>query len=83
MSHGSVVQLEPQDRLSPHTSHALVAAQLRGESRCRDSGPEAVVDAVAEEIEQLGLVPDREELNHRYGRPSGVSPTLLNLRATR
>jgi hypothetical protein len=81
MSHGTVVQLKPNHRLGPDTAHAVVAAQLRGESRCRDAGPSDVVAAVAREIERLGLEPDRDELGQRYGQPSGL-PEVLASRPT-
>ncbi|GAB3436987.1 hypothetical protein GCM10027517_07900 [Phycicoccus ginsengisoli] len=76
MSHGTVVQLKPNHRLGSDTAHAVVAAQLRGESRTPDAEPEAVVAAVASEIEDLGLQPDREELAQRYGQPTGLPEVL-------
>lgn len=72
MSEGNVVQLERNHRLGQDTAHAVVAAQLRGESRTRDAAPEVVVAAVAHEIEALGLEADRTELAERYGQPTGV-----------
>ena len=72
MSEGNVVQLERNHRLGQDAAHAVVAAQLRGESRTRDASPEAVVAAVAQEIEDLGLEADRAELVQRYGQPDGV-----------
>lgn len=66
MSYGCVVKLKPNRRLRPETAHAVVAAQLRGEARARDEEPSVVVDAIAHEIEGLGLVPDQEELGRRY-----------------
>ena len=65
MSNGTVVQLAPGQVLDEGSQHALVAAQLRGEARAeRDGSP--VVDAVAREIEALGMEPDRTELRRRY-----------------
>ena len=79
MSSGNVVQLERNHRLGADTAHAVVAAQLRGESRSRDAAPEAVVAAVAREIEDLGLEADRAELAERYGQPTGVPEGIAEL----
>lgn len=72
MSHGNVIRMSPGQRVDDPTSHAIVAAQLRGEaSTDDDASPAAVIDAVARAIEDLGLEPDRSELRRRYGGPSG------------
>jgi hypothetical protein len=70
MSERSVVKLEPHHRLGSESAHAVVAAQLRGESKAQDEEPGAVVAAVAREIEDLGLEPDRDELRDRYDVPA-------------
>lgn len=67
MSQGTVVQLEPGDRIERRTGHQIVAAQLRGEARVDDDNPRAVIASVAHEIEDLGLTPDLAELEDRYG----------------
>lgn len=81
MSYGNIVQLKPNHRLAPDTAHAVVAAQLRGESRAREDRPDVVVAAIAREIESLGLVPDQDELRRRYAAPSGL-PEALATRLT-
>jgi hypothetical protein len=61
--------VEPADGsndLDEETRHAVVAAQLRGEHKAEGQGPEAVMAAVAEELEGLGLTPDEDELHRRY-----------------
>lgn len=78
MSYGSVVMLKPNHRLAPDTARAVVAAQLRGESRTRDEGPDAVVAAIAQEIEGLGLVADQDELGRRYAVPAALPRVLAN-----
>lgn len=78
MSHGNVIRLSPGERVDDPTSHAIVAAQLRGEaSTDDDASPADVIDAVACAIEDLGLEPDRSELGRRYGCPSGVQARQL------
>ena len=56
---------------------AVVAAQLRGESKTRRAGPRAMMKAVAEELRALGLEPKMDELGRRYrGGPSRVRDHL-------
>ncbi len=57
---------EGEGGLDDQTRHEVVAAQLRGEAKAEGQGPEAVVAAVAEELEELGLKPDESELERRY-----------------
>jgi hypothetical protein len=59
--------------LDEQTRHEVVAAQLRGEAKAEGQGPDAVVAAVAEELEGIGLKPDEGELNRRYEQ---VDPDL-------
>jgi hypothetical protein len=81
MSRGTVVKLSPGDQLKPPMSHAVVAAQLRGEAAAESTGA-AVVDAIAEQIEGLGLVPDLAELHHRYADADERVRQLAQLRRT-
>ena len=62
MSMASVVIEE----IDEPTSHAVVAAQLRGEAKVEGDHPDLVVSAIATELEDLGLEPDRTELERRY-----------------
>jgi hypothetical protein len=57
---------EGEGALDEKTQHEVVAAQLRGEEKAAGQGSEAVVAAVAEELEGLGLRPDEAELHRRY-----------------
>jgi hypothetical protein len=77
MSHGNVVQVDPGNHLGERTSHEVVAAQLRGEAKTPEESPRAVVRYVAREIEELGLVPDVEELGRRYAGPADVPVSLM------
>src|SRR4051812_30643439 len=61
-----VVQSSSQDELSEEQRHEVVAAQLRGEAKAAGQGPDAVVAAVASELEEIGLEPDPSELHRRY-----------------
>ena len=76
MSHGSVVQIEPGHQVGDRTSHEIVAAQLRGETKAPHNDPRSLVGSIAREMELMGLVPDVDELRRRYGRPTGVPPTV-------
>jgi hypothetical protein len=70
---------EPADgaaELDDKTRHAVVAAQLRGEAKAEGQGPEAVMAAVAEELEELGLKPDEGELHRRYEESEVEVPEL-------
>ncbi|SDP41032.1 hypothetical protein SAMN04489867_2359 [Pedococcus dokdonensis] len=82
MTNGTVVKIQPGQRVGDRTSHRIVAAQLRGEARAPDTDTRSVVRAVAKEIEDLGLVPDVPELERRYGQPSIVAPALAAMRAS-
>lgn len=79
MTRGTVVKLAPGDELRAPMSHAVVAAQLRGEAVAESTGA-AVVDAIAEQIEALGLVPDRRELQGRYADTDERVRELAQLR---
>ena len=61
-----VAQSSSEDELTDEQRHEVVAAQLRGEAKAAGQGPEAVVAAVAAELEELGLEPDPSELHRRY-----------------
>lgn len=65
MTNGSIV-MESDDRIDTRTSHAIAAAQLRGEARVAGRGPRTVVRAIAVELEALGLRPNLSELARRY-----------------
>lgn len=81
MSNGTVVKLGPGQRLDEGSQHALVAAQLRGEAGAEREGAQ-VVDAVAREIEGLGMTPDRSELRRRYAGATPADAQLTGLRPT-
>lgn len=74
MSNGTVVKLAPEETLDGTTSHAVVAAQLRGEARAQDEDDTTALDAVVHEIENLGLVADRPELRRRYDTAIRTAP---------
>jgi hypothetical protein len=57
---------EAGDALDEKTQHEVVAAQLRGEAKAGGRGTDAVIAAVAEELEGIGLTPDEDELHRRY-----------------
>ena len=61
-----VAQSSSEGELSDAKRHEVVAAQLRGEAKAAGQGPEAVVAAVAEELERIGVEPDPAELSRRY-----------------
>lgn len=61
-----VAQSSSEDELTDEQRHEVVAAQLRGEAKAEGQGPDAVVAAVAAELEDLGLEPDPTELHRRY-----------------
>lgn len=65
MTTGSIV-LENAARIDERTSHAIAAAQLKGEARSRGRRPREVVRSVARELEHLGLRPNLPELARRY-----------------
>lgn len=55
-----------ENSIDSRTSHAIAAAQLRGETRASGRGPRAMVRAIAAELKGLGLRPDPEEIARRY-----------------
>jgi hypothetical protein len=61
-----VAQSSSEGELSDEKRHEVVAAQLRGEAKAPGQGAEAVVAAVAEELEGIGLEPNPAELHRRY-----------------
>ncbi len=81
MSNASVVEIESGHQLGERMAHEVVAAQLRGEAKAREEDPKVVVASIAREIEDLGLVPDVEELRQRYAGPADV-PASLTARRT-
>ena len=82
MTHGTVVHLEPGHHIAGRAAHEIVAAQLRGEARSGDDSPRTVVRSVAEEIEDLGLLPDVAERERRYGVAEPSPATILSRRAS-
>ncbi|MBM6402360.1 hypothetical protein [Phycicoccus sonneratiae] len=64
MTSGSIV-LESTDRVDDRT-HAIAAAQLRGEARAAGRRPRELVRAIASELEHLGMRPNLPELTRRY-----------------
>lgn len=79
MTNGSIV-LESDEQIDSRTSHAIVAAQLRGESRVAGRSPRAVVHAIAEELQGLGLRPNLRELARRYQAGETKLPTWMRER---
>lgn len=65
MTYESIV-LETADQIDHRTSHAIAAAQLRGEARVPGRNPREVVRAIATELTGLGLRPNVRELARRY-----------------
>ncbi|MEO5745280.1 MAG: hypothetical protein ABIQ53_11940 [Terracoccus sp.] len=72
-----VAQSSSEGELSDELRHEVVAAQLRGEADAAGQGPEAVVAAVAQELEGIGLEPNSEELHRRYEE---IDPDIPELR---
>jgi hypothetical protein len=73
-----VAQSSSEDELTDEQRHEVVAAQLRGEAKAEGQGPDAVVAAVAGELEDLGLEPDPSELHRRYEEIDPEIPELTN-----
>jgi hypothetical protein len=71
-----VAQNNAEGELSEEQRHEVVAAQLRGEAKAAGEGPDAVVAAVAAELEDLGLEPDASELHRRYEEIDPEIPEL-------
>lgn len=65
MTTGSIV-LESTEQIDERTSHAIAAAQLRGEARASRRDRRSIVRAIAAELEDLGLRPNHRELARRY-----------------
>lgn len=76
MSSGYVVK-QSADEIDESTSHAIVAAQLRGEARDEAVDPPSIVEAVATELEAIDLDPDIEELERRYNAGETTIPSWL------
>ena len=73
-----VAQSSSEGELTEEQRHEVVAAQLRGEAKAAGQGPEAVVAAVAAEIQDLGLDPDASELHRRYEEVDPDIPELAD-----
>jgi hypothetical protein len=71
-----VAQSSSEGELSDSKRHEVVAAQLRGEAKVAGQGAEAVVAAVAEELEGIGLEPNPAELHRRYEEIDPDLPVL-------
>lgn len=65
MTYENIV-LDSGDQIDTRTSHAIAAAQLRGEARVPGRHPRQVVRAIAAELKELGLRPNLRELARRY-----------------
>ena len=65
MTYESIV-LESAEEIDSPTSHAIAAAQMRGEARVPGRNPREVVRAIAQELTGLGLRPNLRELARRY-----------------
>ena len=77
-----VAQSSSEDGLSVEQQHEVVAAQLRGEAKAAGQAPEAVVAAVAAELEDIGLEPDPSELHRRYEEIDPDIPELTDVDRT-
>ena len=73
-----VAQSNTEGELTDEQRHEVVAAQLRGEAKAAGEGPDAVVAAVAAELEDLGLEPDPSELHRRYEEIDPDIPELTD-----
>ncbi|WP_457256580.1 hypothetical protein [Pedococcus sp. P5_B7] len=73
-----VAQSSSEDELTEEQRHEVVAAQLRGEAKAAGQGPDAVVAAVASELEEIGLEPDASELHRRYEEIDPEIPELTD-----
>jgi hypothetical protein len=78
MSTGSMVKNE--QRIDERTSHAIAAAQLRGEARATGLSTRLVVWSVADELAGLGLEPDVDELARRYNAGDTRVPSWMRER---
>jgi hypothetical protein len=73
-----VAQNSSEGELTDEQRHEVVAAQLRAEARTAGQPPEAVVAAVAAELEDIGLEPDAAELHRRYEEIDPDIPELTD-----
>ena len=73
-----VAQSSSEGELPEDKRHEVVAAQLRGEAKAQGQGPDAVVAAVAAELEAIGLEPDPSELHRRYEEIDPDLPELVD-----
>jgi hypothetical protein len=78
MSTGSVVK--NAERIDDRTSHAIAAAQLRGEAKAEGLSTHMVVRTIAGEIADLGLEPDVRELARRYNAGDTKIPSWMRER---
>lgn len=69
------IVLERGEEIDTRTSHAIAAAQMRGEARAPGRNPRQVVPAIAKELSRLGLRPNLRELARRYGAPGSAPST--------
>lgn len=75
MSTGSMVK--NNERVDHRTSHAIAAAQLRGEAKAAGRSTRIVVRSVATELACLGLEPDVDELARRYNAGDTRVPSWM------
>ena len=80
MTSGLVVK-ERADQIDARTSHAIVAAQLRGETRAAGRDTSTKVRAIAQELSAIDLEPDVEELARRYNASETKVPSWMLERA--
>lgn len=78
MSTGSMVK--DDKRIDDRTSHAIAAAQLRGEAKAAGLSTRLVVWSVADELAGLGLEPDVSELTRRYHAGETRIPSWMRQR---
>ncbi len=78
MSTGSLVK--DDERIDDRTSHAIAAAQLRGEAKAEGLSTRLVVRSIADEIADLGLEPDVRELARRYNAGETKIPSWMRER---
>ena len=78
MSTGSMVRND--ERIDERTSHAIAAAQLRGEARAEGLSTRLVVWSVADELSRIGLEPDVDELARRYNAGETRVPSWMRER---
>ena len=76
MTNANIV-LDSAERIDERTSHAIAAAQLRGEARAPGGRPREMVRGIAVELERLGLRPNVPELARRYNAGRTRLPAWL------